>query len=204
MIGFVCGRVGSGKSVLGDQIAHNYFARTGHVVVLDTIQERDSLVEVAATECGEFLADHPTDHRYFRVLSRDSEVFDQLSKSLRRRPDKSVPVLLMVDELSWWAKSNWICAGLADLVRYGRHGAVDLLGLTRRAAEIARDFTANAQRFWIFRTHEPNDIRYWSSVLPTAAVQRIQTLNRFEFVRYFIDKEEWKVGGGIDKHRGAN
>lgn len=71
--------------------------------------------------------------------------------------------VLVVDEL------DAVCKGggtqireqhLRQIVEYGRHLEVTLIGGARRAAAVHRSITAGADKMYIFRLTEPNDLDY--------------------------------------------
>jgi DNA helicase HerA-like ATPase len=70
-------------------------------------------------------------------------------------------------------------AGVENLIRYGRHQDVELIGISRRPAEVNRDLTANANEIYIFRTHEPRDIAYFREILGSDVADSLPSLPKF-------------------------
>ena len=76
---------------------------------------------------------------------------------------------LVAEEISWAISPAKMPVEIEALIRYGRHRDVELLGISRRPAEVNRDLTANANEVYIFRTHEPRDIKYFRDVIGSVA-----------------------------------
>lgn len=72
---------------------------------------------------------------------------------------------LVAEEISWAISPAKMPVEVETLIRYGRHRDVELVGISRRPAEVNRDLTANANDVYIFRTHEPRDIAYFKSLI---------------------------------------
>lgn len=192
MVGFISGRRGGGKSHLADRLATDRGIAAGaDVVLIDTLLERDALPLCKLdTVRGAFTVQN-SKARLMRVHVDGADLSALASVLESRRPQK--PVLLIIEELSWWSKANWIAPGLLSLLRYGRHWNVSLIGLARRAAEISREFTFNCDEFWIFQSHEPNDLRYWSGILAPEYVQTIRRLPEYHHLHFMIDSRIGEV-----------
>lgn len=76
---------------------------------------------------------------------------------------------LVAEEISWAISPAKMPPEIEILIRYGRHRDVELLGISRRPAEVNRDLTANANELYIFRTHEPRDLKYFRDVIGSVA-----------------------------------
>lgn len=86
---------------------------------------------------------------------------------------------LVAEEISWAISPAKMDTAIEILIRYGRHRDVELIGISRRPAEVNRDLTANASDVYIFRTHEPRDIAYFRGILGTAAAESLPSLRQF-------------------------
>lgn len=79
-----------------------------------------------------------------------------------------------------------------EFIRYGRNHNGDLLTGCRRPAELDRNITAAANKFYCFSTHEYRDIEYFTqSVFGTRALQ-LQDLPKFSGL--YIDYDNHITG----------
>ncbi len=76
---------------------------------------------------------------------------------------------LVLDEVDAISFSEAPC--FDQIVRYGRNHNVDLITGCRRPAELERNITAAANKFYCFGTHEFRDIEYFYSVFGDKADQ---------------------------------
>jgi len=92
---------------------------------------------------------------------------------------------VVVDELDQFAGSLRPAPSAAFLntIHRGRHRGVAVIGASRRAAEVARTFTSQCRRFIIFRTTEPNDLKYLRSIVgdPVLAARTLDPLTYLDF-----------------------
>ena len=76
---------------------------------------------------------------------------------------------LILDEVDCFEFSEAPC--FDQIIRYGRNHDVDILTGCRRPAELSRNITAAANKFYCFGTHEPRDIDYFSEIFGDDAYQ---------------------------------
>jgi hypothetical protein len=86
---------------------------------------------------------------------------------------------LLAEEISWAISPAKMDPAIEELIRYGRHQDVELIGISRRPPEVNRDLTSNANEVYIFRTHEPRDIAYFREVLGSEAADSLPNLPEF-------------------------
>lgn len=72
------------------------------------------------------------------------------------------------------------------LARRGRHRGIELVVCSRRPAEVSRYFTSLAAELYVFRTQEPNDLRYLRSFIGAEATAAISALDKFEYVHWSL------------------
>jgi len=191
MVQVVFGRRGSGKSVLGLHLVRERVRQTGAIgIVVDTLLEHVSLPLMDLENVPHLLsAGYSTT---VRVAVPDEASFMRLRNVLSTVEVQGPSVVLGIDELSYWTKPNATAPGLSDLIRYGRHWRVDLIGIARRAAETSREFTAQADELYIFATHEPRDLAYFGEILPAEAMTKIGSLEQYHCLKYLISGT-WEV-----------
>lgn len=78
-----------------------------------------------------------------------------------------------------------------EFIRYGRNHKGDLITGCRRPAELSRNISAAANKFYCFRTNEPRDIDYFENIFGSDAPK----LMRLEpYHGLFIDHDEKSTG----------
>jgi energy-coupling factor transporter ATP-binding protein EcfA2 len=191
MVVVVFGRRGSGKSTLGKYLLELRVRDQGSIgIMVDTLLEHKDLPLVDLANVPHLLsAGYST---VVRVAVPDDAAFTRLQKSLAERDQDTLPVVLAIDEVSYWTKPNQTSPGLSALIRYGRHWRVDLLGIARRAAETSREFTSQADRFYIFATHEPRDLAYFAEIMPAEALEKLSKLTEYQYLGVTVDGT-WNV-----------
>lgn len=81
---------------------------------------------------------------------------------------------LVLDEVDAVRMEEGSC--FDEYIRYGRNHAGDLLTGCRRPAELSRNITAAANKFYCFSTHEYRDIEYFRAQVFGDSAERLMTL----------------------------
>lgn len=158
---FISGQRGSGKSYWTKQ----FIRSLPRAVIYDPLgeyradhyfTESDELVEFLENDGGRF---------YTISFNPVDDDVEYLCRAALARGDLHV-VFEEIDTLSTPYSTPY---HLSRLIKYGRHYGIQLAGVSRRPAEVSRLFTSQASRFVIFPQVEPNDIKYWRSVIGAAA-----------------------------------
>lgn len=99
-------------------------------------------------------------------------------------PAESIPpgTVIVADELDLLASPHsWGTRWIRDVLHYGRHLDLSLIGCSRRPANVHRDVTALASRVFLGRITEPRDVDYcvaaWGGVC-----ERAPGLRQYEFL----------------------
>jgi len=100
----------------------------------------------------------------------------------------SVGGTLVLDEVDMFQYSKGSC--LDQLVRYGRNKGIHLVTGCRRPAELSRNFTAGANKVYIFRTQEPRDIDYFKAGLLGDRAEELLTLPSYSGLLIDYDRNE--------------
>lgn len=140
---------------------------------------------------------------YFRIIYRPSPAldihahFDFFSKIAFEVKNYT----LVIEEVDLVSSAGNMPEGLKKIINYGRHHAINLLALSRRAHMVPRDLTANADSIVTFNQQEPRDIRYladyFGGTVERAGGEKadaeavIQSLRRVENFSEFL---EWENG----------
>jgi len=98
---------------------------------------------------------------------------------------------VIVEELDVVARANWAPIEFQAMVKRGRHYNVNVIGVSRRPAEVSRLFTSQATRFILFRQVEPTDISYFRSMVGIQA-NKLPSLDQFHYFDIDFD-QPWDV-----------
>lgn len=140
---------------------------------------------------------------YFRLIYRpDPQIeIEQHFEFFSRIAFEVKNYTLVIEEVDIVSSAAKMPVGLKKIINYGRHNAINLLALSRRAHMVPRDLTANADAIVTFNQHEPRDIKYLSDYFGGAvkfadgttkdAEEVVKSLRRVENFSEFL---EWDNG----------
>lgn len=199
LVCLVYGQTGSGKTVLARALLMERVKALGPSavgIIVDTLQEHIDVPAVAPETFENFLSlDTRGGPRIVRALLDTDEDFEQFSTDLENSytapadgHKRRGPVVLMIDEVSYWSSPNKSTLGLSRLIRYGRHWQVDLIGVARRPAETSRELSSQSTALYIVGgIVEPRDLAYMRQILPPAAMSISTSITRFHYLKYSTD-----------------
>lgn len=107
--------------------------------------------------------------------------------------DHDLDVTLVIDEADLYASGRNISAGLRNGISRGRHWNLSIIYASRRPAEVHTLLPSQTERFIIFRTREPSDIRYLRSFIGEDAASKLPDLEKYQYIDVAADGE-WKIG----------
>ena len=200
LVALVYGQTGSGKTVLARALLMERVKALGPAavgVIVDTLQEHIDVPAIAPETFENFLGlDSRRGPRIVRVLLDTDDDFEQFSTDLENSytaptagRKRRGPVVLMVDEVSYWSSPNKSTPGLSRLIRYGRHWQVDIIGVARRPAETSRELSSQSTALYIVGgIAEPRDLAYMRQILPPAAMTISESIGRFHYLKYSTDR----------------
>lgn len=106
---------------------------------------------------------------------------------------------LVLDEVDAIKYKDGSC--FDEYIRYGRNHNGDLITGCRRPAELDRNITAAANKFYCFSTHEYRDIEYFQNSVFGARAMQLQSMP--QYTGLFIDYDK-KVTGKFKIDREGN
>ena len=178
---FICGRKGCGKTTLASKMTRRLcrdgrrvlvVAPMGGFSVLGSPVIRDNdLARFAALKGRSALVLPESDD-----LARTAFAFAWQSQL-----ERSSPLWLIVDEIDLYFGWRDPDPSLRDVVRYGRHRHINLIGISQRPANVHNDLLAQADRRIIFQTIEPNDLAYLKKYIGLDP-ELAQALPMFEYL----------------------
>jgi hypothetical protein len=174
---FVCGQRGSGKSYWTKKLVRSL----PRCIVFDSLGEYEADQRIYdLEEMVDFLIADQTNEKLFTIAydtHLGAEDFPLFCRAILARGN----VHLVIEELDLYCKPLSTDPEFLKLLKYGRHYGIQIIGVSRRPAEVSRDFTSQATRFITFGNREPRDIQYFRSVFGNEA-DRIKTLPQFHYL----------------------
>lgn len=153
-VAVINGKRGSGKSTLTSELILDF----PRVFVIDNIGEYDNINVVNGfAECVNAIVEASKKKR-FRLSLRTDSISEDLA--LIKLAQTVPSCLLVIEEASKYQSSAYMPPEIEHLIRYGRHLDISQVYISRRARELNRDITANADNIITFRQQEPRDIAY--------------------------------------------
>lgn len=193
------GRRGSGKTTA---IRGNLKYCRPPILVIDVLGNFASSDYIQCTSVEEVI-DHVKNYIRFRTTNPNSPIRPGYPVIVLRTGNPSLAAdylsstiwkieggTLVLDEVDAIQMKEGSC--FDEYIRYGRNHKGDLITGCRRPAELDRNITAAANKFYCFSTHEYRDIEYFSqSVFGDRAIE-LQSLPKYTGL--FIDYDKHVIG----------
>ena len=101
-------------------------------------------------------------------------------------------VVFACEEIDMGTSSNYTPPPLVKIICQGRHKGISHFGTTRRPTEVPKLLTSQANKLYIFKTHEPRDVDYFKQVMGENSEQ-IRNLKEYQYLYYNVDNGETKI-----------
>lgn len=95
---------------------------------------------------------------------------------------------LVVEEISLYMGSAYIHDGLKNLVLFGRHGRLNLIGVTQRLANVHNDLISNAETILSFAQDGHREMAVLREYIGKERLEQVKQLKRGEYI--FVKGEE--------------
>ncbi len=132
-----------------------------------------------AAECAELIRDRRRGLLRAAVHSFEPDDFGALVEAVA---DRGRACVVAIDEASTLCERTVPHPALAWILAYGRHIDVTVIWTARRAAEVARLCTGQAEYLEVFRTTDQADLGALRGAFGAHALSRMPHLEKFEFV----------------------
>lgn len=93
-----------------------------------------------------------------------------------------MPCILLIDEIDCYAGNNSVDPGLSDIINFGRHWGISVVGSARRSANVSKDLTAASHMIISFRQSERLDLDRMRNF--TDNYELIKTLKNQHFIAF--------------------
>lgn len=199
MILVVLGRRGCGKTT---EIKRR-IGTLPRMLIFDTLAEYEGCGEVFY-EPEEMISYVERKNRsYFRCVFRPMDVEIQPAfEYFMRLSWIARDCTCVIDEVDAVSSPISIPQELSRSIRYGRHQNVSLIAASRRAAEVPRLLTSQADEIVCFNQTEPGDLKYLEKV--TGDVSFAQRVSRLPRYKYETFKPFESIGVDTDEETSDN
>lgn len=98
-------------------------------------------------------------------------------------------LIFAIEEVGCYCSKHVLPAELDSLINQGGNRNIALWVTTRRVAEVHNDIIANCQHHFIFRTYLPQDVEWYSKVVPKDIIAQSKELPKYHFIYYQLGGE---------------
>jgi chromosomal replication initiation ATPase DnaA len=158
----IFGKTGTGKSFLANNLISD-FSRT---IIVDPKHEyKNGLIfytfEVLANYIidNKFLNDVNKEFNFICRFNLESEI-----ESLFELCEIVENVCLLIDEIEFYIDSRNKSTYFNNLINYGRHHNISLIGIARRPAEMSTTLKSQVDKIFSFQMSLPNDVKYMENL----------------------------------------
>lgn len=183
MISVVLGRRGYGKTTY---IKKELLPRAGgRVLLFDTLGEYGDVVSSFTTLETFIAAVYQKQQTLFRLafvpISEDLNfAFSYFCRIAWALGD----LTMVIDEVDIVTSPVSVPEEFSKIIRYGRHRSISVIAASRRAAEVPRILTSQADEIVSFNQSEPNDVDYLKKYVGADLAQQVYRLPKYSFVRW--------------------
>lgn len=128
---------------------------------------------------------HQIDLKNFYITSKWSnpvEIFGFFWKVIDADARDFMHAVLIIEEISLYMGSNFIDDNLKNLILLGRHGRLNLIGVTQRLANVHNDFISNAESIITFAQDGHREMAILREYVEKENLSTIKNLARGEYV----------------------
>ena len=176
---YITGRKGSGKTTLAAELTQRKVDAGFRTVVVSPMGGINFVAPFVRTR-AELLNPILDDSSFIVQVDRE---FD-LTASVFKYVYLCGNITLVVDEIDLYIPNGQPDEYLLNIIRYGRHKRIDLIGISQRPARVVRDLTAQADIICIFQSTENRDVDYLAGRIGRENADKIRGLNQFDYAVY--------------------
>jgi hypothetical protein len=89
-----------------------------------------------------------------------------------------------IDEVDKFQEPGYAPPQFYELLNYGRHSHVAMIGTARRPAQVSKEYTYGLSEICAFATTEPGDLDYLEKKIGRAASSQVPGLGKYEYLRW--------------------
>lgn len=187
---FICGLPGSGKSqLLCDRVRSGRRVIVFDPVNADTLKSLLSDGFVPVSQPGELRAllmrQGGEDFRFLYTPTQGDGLqhFEAVNLMVR----KCRHLLYAVDEVDKYQQPGFAPPEFYELLNYGRHAEVAMIGTARRPAQVSKEYTYGLSEVVAFAFTEPGDLKYFEAKCGGTAANQLPSLGKYAYLRCMAD-----------------
>lgn len=108
-------------------------------------------------------------------------------EAVNRIVRKMTQLVYAVDEVDKHQQPGWAPPELYELVNYGRHCEVAMIGTARQPAQVSKEYTFGLTEICAFNITEPTQLKYFEAKCGEAAVVELPNLPQYGYLRWIQD-----------------
>lgn len=177
----VFGKKGYGKTYF---VKHTLLPQFEKIIIIDSLAEyKDGVIIEDIPSLAEYLLRNK-DGRY-RIIYREplAQIEDLEPSEALRTSWSAIGATIVIEELDIHASAISSPASIQCLLRYGRHRELNTIGVSRRASEVPRTITSQADLIISFNQQEPRDLAYIGSF---AGKEFANALTELDYEEYLV------------------
>lgn len=160
-IALVVGKTGYGKS----RLVKKAIRRIDRLVIFDVMDEYDVLEDIQRIDSVQGFIDVLKEAGkqgsiFVRVVLKEQELYERCFAACNIVGNMTI----VIEEISNFSSSHSLSPTLEQLVRFGRHVDISLIGISQRFADIGLLLRNNFDVLITFNLSAPNDIKYLAEI----------------------------------------
>lgn len=176
---FITGRKGTGKTTVANAIARQAYLSGRRVIVIAPMGGFDLPGAPTVYDKAGVLSDRTNGRSFVLNPSNDDDALLAVEYAYGIGN-----VLLVIDEIDLYADVRAPQPLIMQIIRYGRHRAVSLIGISQRPANVVRDMTAQADYMIMFQSTELRDVAYLADRIGPTDAEQVRALPQFQYLVY--------------------
>jgi hypothetical protein len=165
----IFGKTGTGKSSLAKEFIKGF----SRVIICDPLNEYPGLIFTSFIDIAEYWKEYQPEKFVFVCRFENDMDYDYVFKLCIIIED----LLLVVEEAELYISPQTKSSEFLNMVRYGRHHGISLLGIARRVTELSPDFRAMCDTVISFKQNFPRDLKTMEEI----GLEGLDVLHDYEF-----------------------
>lgn len=132
----------------------------------------------------------------FRILYTPTQGVEALHfEAVNELVRKCGSMVYAIDEVDKNQQPAYAPPQFYELLNYGRHHQIAMIGTARRPAQVSKEYTYGLSEVCAFTFTEPGDLKYFESKCGAEATKNLPSLDKYAYIR-------WQQDGRLSKGKG--
>ncbi|MCG3206250.1 MAG: hypothetical protein KCHDKBKB_02984 [Elusimicrobia bacterium] len=188
---FICGKRGSGKTELAKRIITRNAIYGVTYVVIDPLSHYEKNSQFTAHN----IIVNPSRFRIERNAINVYKSRNDVELFITNVMTKERSFFLVVDEIDMILPNNGagINPIMHELIHYGRHYDIALLGTARRIQNVHKDYLSGCDRLFLFRMWAHRDIKIIEENASKEVAQKVRNLREHQYLNVNMSTGEYAI-----------